>query len=61
MNPKTSSRILVLLSMAYGITIGILAALGSDAMVTFATIGAPVLGLLWVARGMFVKRDQTAS
>lgn len=56
MDPTLSARLLVTLSVAYGITIGILATFDSPAMTTVAVIGALVLGGLWVVRGLFVKR-----
>jgi len=55
--PELSSRIMVLLSMAYGITIGALAMADSGAVSIVASIGAMMLGLLWVARWMVTKRD----
>lgn len=61
MNPKTSSRILVTLSVAYGITIGILGAVNSGALTLIAIIGAMVLGGLWVVRGVFLDRDREKS
>jgi hypothetical protein len=57
MDPKTSSRVLVALSVAYGITIGILGIVDSGAITAVAVIGALVLGGLWVGRGLFMKRD----
>lgn len=48
---------MVLLSMAYGITIGALAMADSGAVSIVASIGAMMLGLLWVARWMVTKRD----
>jgi hypothetical protein len=57
MTPQQSTRILVLLSMAYGIAIAALAIAGSGAVGIFAIIGAMVLGLCWTARSMFMKRD----
>jgi len=59
MTPETSSRILVLLSMAFGVTVGALAILGSGAVGAFAAIGGMVLGLLWVARSFFMKRPDS--
>lgn len=56
MTPGLSSRIMIVLSMAYGITIGALAAADSGAASTFASIGGMMLGLLWVARWMVTKR-----
>jgi hypothetical protein len=58
MNPKTSARILVLLSVAYGVAIGILGAFGSSVVAEVAVVGAGVLGVLWVARGIFIDREQ---
>lgn len=52
-----STRVLVLLSMAYGITVAILGMTGSGGVGLFAAIGGMVLGFLWVARGMFMKRS----
>ncbi len=56
MTPHTSSRILVLLSMAFGVAVGALAIVGSGAVGAFAAIGGMVLGLLWAARSMLMKR-----
>ena len=53
MTRQTSSRILVLLSMAFAIAVGALGMIGSDAVGIFAAIGGMVLGLLWVARAFF--------
>jgi len=58
MNPKTSARVLVALSVAYGVLIGILGALDSGALTTTAVIGAVLLGGLWVVRGLFISRQQ---
>jgi len=55
MTKQTSTRILVLASMAYGMTVAILAIFASGAVGAFAVIGAMVLGLLWVARSFFAK------
>lgn len=60
MDPKSSSRALVTLSLAYGITIGILAALDSSATTPVAIIGALLLGVLWAVRGMLLKRSASA-
>ena len=57
MTPQQSSRIMVLLSMLYGITIGALAIAGVGDIGLFAIVGAMVLGFLWVARSMLMKRD----
>lgn len=57
MTPQQSSRILALLSMAYGLTIGALAIADVGDIGVFAIVGAMVLGFLWVARSMLMKRD----
>jgi hypothetical protein len=60
MDPKLSARILVALSIAYGVTIGILGMVDSGAITAVAVIGALVLGALWVVRGLVMRRDQSA-
>jgi len=55
MTPQTSARIMVLLSMAYGITVGALAIAGAGVVGIVAIVGAMVLGFLWVARSFFMK------
>jgi len=47
MAPQTSSRILVLVSMLYGIAVAGLAMADSGAVGIFAVIGGMTLGLLW--------------
>ncbi|HET9143333.1 hypothetical protein [Actinophytocola sp.] len=59
MNPKTSARILIAASVAYGVAIGILGALESSATSVVAIIGALILGGLWVIRGLYLNRDRT--
>jgi hypothetical protein len=56
MNPRLSVRVLVALSLCYGILIAILAVLGSSAVTVVAVIGALVLGGLWAVRGIFADR-----
>jgi hypothetical protein len=56
MTPETSSRVLVLLSMVYGISIAIMAMTSSGGIGLVAIIGAMILGVLWTARAMFMKR-----
>lgn len=57
MDPKLSARVLVALSLAYGVTVGILGMFDSGAITVFAVIGALVLGGLWAVRGMLLRRD----
>jgi hypothetical protein len=56
MDKVLSSRILILATVVYGATIGILGAFGADNIGIIATIGAAILGVGWVARGLFTKR-----
>jgi membrane associated rhomboid family serine protease len=56
MTPELASRILILLSVVYGITIGALGMADSGAVSTFASIGGMMLGFLWFARWMVAKR-----
>jgi hypothetical protein len=60
MDPKTSARVLVALSIAYGVTIGILGMVDAGGITTFVVIGALILGALWVVRGLFLRRDRSA-
>ncbi|GAA0901039.1 hypothetical protein [Virgisporangium aurantiacum] len=55
MTKELSSRILLGLSVLYGITIGVLAALDVPVAV-FAIVGGAVLGGLWVVRGLVLRR-----
>ena len=48
---------MVLLSMLYGVTVGAVAIAGVGGVGTVAIVGAMVLGFLWVARSMLMKRD----
>jgi hypothetical protein len=55
MDPKLSARLLIVLSICYGITVAILGALGSSAIGIVAVVGALVLGGLWVVRGLLSR------
>ncbi len=55
MTRETSARSLVLLSMAFGLTIAVLAVTGAGGIGLFAVIGGMILGLLWTARSFFTK------
>ncbi len=59
MNPKTSARVLLLVSICYGILIAILGAVGSSAVGLVAMIGALVIGALWVVRGLLISRSRS--
>jgi hypothetical protein len=56
MTPELSTRVLIALSICYGIAVAILGVLDSPALGLFATIGAIVLGGLWALRGLFFGR-----
>ncbi|MBL7258615.1 hypothetical protein [Paractinoplanes lichenicola] len=55
MNGILSTRLLVLLSIAYGITVGLVSVLDGPVS-TVAIVGALLIGLLWTARGMLRLR-----
>jgi len=55
MTRQTSARILILLSMAFGLTIAVLAISDSGGIGLVAVIGGMALGLLWTARAFFTK------
>jgi hypothetical protein len=56
MTRELSTRILIGLSILYGATVAVLAAL--DVAVTpVATIGAVIIGGLWVVRGLVFRRS----
>jgi hypothetical protein len=58
MNTKTSARILVALSILYGLLIGLLGALDA-AVVPAAIIGALALSGLWVLRGILIRSTRS--
>lgn len=55
MNAKTSAQILIILSVVFGLTIGLLGALESTATGIVAMIGGIALGALWVIRGVLTR------
>jgi predicted membrane-bound mannosyltransferase len=59
MNPKTSARVLIIVSVCYGLLIAILGAVGSSAVALVAMIGALVIGALWVVRGILINRGRS--
>jgi len=54
-----STRVLILLSMLYGITLAILGYLGSKQIGLVAFIGALALGFGWAARGFLSNKPST--
>jgi hypothetical protein len=54
MTKELSARILVGLSVLYGLLIAVLAVM-DVAVGPTAIVGALVLGALWIARGMFIR------
>lgn len=55
MTKEMSARILVGLSVLYGLTIAVLAVF-DVAVGPTAIVGALVLGALWIARGLFIQQ-----
>jgi hypothetical protein len=51
MTPLLSARILIILSISYGLAVAAIGALGGP-VTPFAIIGALVLGGLWAVRGV---------
>jgi hypothetical protein len=56
MRTALSTRLLVILSICYGIVVAILGALQSPAIGIVAIVGALILGGLWATRGMLNRR-----
>jgi len=57
MTPMLSARLLIVLSIVYGILVAVLAMLNSSAITLVAVIGALVLGGLWAIRGLLASRS----
>lgn len=53
MTPKTSSRLLSVLTICYAGTVAILAVLESSAIKIVAVVGAVIVGGLWTVWGIF--------
>jgi hypothetical protein len=58
MDKVLSARVLIIATVVYGASIGVLGALGTGAVGIFATIGAAILGVGWVVRELLVKRSE---
>lgn len=58
MTAKSSSHVLVLLSVAFGLAVAALSVAGSGAVGIFAVIGGIVLGVLWTGRSILMKRPR---
>jgi hypothetical protein len=56
MTPQLSARLLIALSLCYGIAVAVLGMLHSPAIGAVAGIGALVIGGLWAIRGVFANR-----
>ena len=52
---KISARVLIILSIVFGGTVGVLGVLRSPAVGIVAMIGGLVLGCLWVVRGLLAR------
>lgn len=59
MSRKILVRIMIMLCIVYGATMGILSMFASNAIGVFSIVGAMVLALGWVATGMFGRRQET--
>lgn len=59
MSKSLGAKVMVLLSMIYGLTLAVIAGLDLGDVGPVAMIGAGVLAVLWVALGMFGKSDDT--
>ncbi|MEU7874616.1 hypothetical protein [Dactylosporangium sp. NPDC049140] len=55
MTPRLTMNIMLILSVCYGAAVAIVAVTDSDALGTFAVIGAIVLGALWAARSFLIR------
>lgn len=53
MSPDMPTRVVIFLSMIYGVTVAILGMTGNDNVGLFAAIGGMVIGLIWVAKAFF--------
>jgi len=58
MNKDLFRRIMLALSVIYGVLVGVLAMVDSGATGLVAIIGAIVIGLLWTAFGMIGRPDK---
>lgn len=56
MTKKNMRKIMVLLSMAYGILIGIIAIAHAPGLGLYAIVGAAILAVGWTASGLFGTR-----
>jgi hypothetical protein len=55
------AKIMVLVSVIYGMTLAVLGYLGSSALGLTAMIGAMVIALGWVAAGLFGKAPKPSN
>lgn len=56
MNRKQINTVMIVLSLVYGATIGLLATLDSGVVGTVSIVGAAVLGLGWSVSGFLFNR-----
>lgn len=54
---KKISTVLLVLSIVYGSTVGVLAVTGSGALTIVSIVGAAVLGIAWAAYGAWSSQD----
>lgn len=60
MNKRLSRNLMLVLTIAYGVVVAVLAALDSGALGAFAAAGGIAVGALWVAFGMRSRQDRSA-
>lgn len=60
MDRKNASKVLVVLSMIFGISLALMAYFGSAALATVAIVGGVILGLLWTMTALFGRAAPAA-
>lgn len=60
MDKKLATKVLVVVSIVYGVTLALMAALDVSGLSTVAIVGALVLGLLWVLNAFFGRETSGA-
>lgn len=58
MKSVLSHRLLVALSIGYGLAVALVAVFARDALAPVAIVGALLVGGLWALRGVFVDRSR---
>ncbi|WP_162293020.1 hypothetical protein [Actinophytocola xinjiangensis] len=58
MDRKRLNAVMLVASLVFGLTIGVLAVTGSDAVGLVSMIGGGLLGICWATSGLFTSRDR---